>query len=92
MQGLTGQWQGWLIDTEGYLCDPAGNKYLPTDLSCAFWARQTWEARAGYPGEVAFLRERLAELIRHAEPPTIVVEVKRRTHDGDIVLQTLAVS
>lgn len=91
MQAIEGpRWEGWVIDNDGYLCDPAGNKYLPQDLYASFWGRQAWAARAGYPGEIKFLRERLAELIRDASPPVFIVEIKRQGKAGSdpVIVQT----
>lgn len=84
-------WEGWEIEG-GYLRDPAGNRYLPWDLQATFYARQAWEARAGYPGELKFMRQRLNELIQEAQSearPSFVVEIKRQTPAGEKLVQTV---
>jgi hypothetical protein len=85
-------WDGWIFDDEGYLKDPAGNKYLPADLQASFYARKAWESRAGYPGEIKYLREHLKALVNEARSqvaPVFVVKVERMTVDGPQLLQTM---
>ncbi|WP_200375321.1 DUF3653 domain-containing protein [Thiocystis violacea] len=83
-------WEGWRFE-HGYLLDPAGNRYLPGDLQASFYARRAWEARAGYPGELRFLRQRLDDLIRQAEAVTggYILEVRRETSQGSRLVQSL---
>lgn len=87
-------WEGWEIEDQ-YLRDPAGNRYLPWDLQATFYARKAWEARAGYPGELKFMRQRLDELIAEAQSqarPTFTVEIRRETPAGSYVVQTVCVT
>lgn len=67
MQVLSGKFRGWLIDQDGDLCDPAGNRYRPEDLRAAWWGRQAWQARAGTVGQVRFLKQALEERVRKAQ-------------------------
>lgn len=85
-------WEGWIFDDEGFLKDPSGNKYLPSDLQASFYARKAWESRAGYPGEIKYLRQHLKELVNEARrqvAPVFVVKVERLTADGPQLLQTM---
>lgn len=91
-QVLAPGWDGWNFDDDGYLRDPSGNKYLPADLLATFYARKAWESRAGYPGEIRYLRQHLQELVDEARAqvrPVFVVKVERLTADGSQVLQTM---
>ena len=83
-------WEGWIFDESGYLLDPAGNKYLPNDLRAAWWARQAWASRAGYPGQLRFLHEHLRDLIRVARAPGgYVVEIRKESPQGLRLVQTI---
>lgn len=84
-------WEDWSFDRDGYLRDPAGNKYLPRDLEVSFWMRQAWNDRAGgYPRKISFLHDHLRQLIRDASPPTFIVEIKRQSSGADpVVVQTI---
>lgn len=85
-------WEGWHFDREGYLLDPAGNKYLPQDLECSFWMRQAWADHAGgYPRKIRFLHDHLRHLIRDASPAVFIVEIKRQGKAGadPVTVQTI---
>lgn len=75
---------GWYF-LDGDLCDPEGNRYRPLDLKAAYWLRQAWAARAGYPGELRFLRAELASQLQAAARP-LLVEVSRIGADGSPLL------
>lgn len=82
-------WEGWFFDDQGYLLDPAGNKYLPRDLQAAWWARQAWQERAGYPGQLRFLHEHLRQLIKTAQSSGYIVKVEKQTASGLLLVQSL---
>lgn len=84
-EGLSPPFAGWSFDSQGLLCDPAGNRYLPTDLQASFWCRRAWEARAGYPGELRFLKAELDARLR-ASVGALVVQVLRETPGGALSL------
>lgn len=71
---------GWYF-LDGDLCDPDGNRYRPNDLRAVHWVRQAWAARAGYPGELRFMRAELASQLQAAARP-LLVEVHRIGWDG----------
>lgn len=84
-ESLSAHFQGWYFDDEGLLCDPPGNRYLPTDLLAAYWLRRAWEARAGYPGELRFLKAELQARLA-ASPGSLVVQVLRESGGGGLAL------
>lgn len=71
---------GWVF-RDGDLMDPAGNRYRPEDLQASFYARKAWEARAGYPGELRFLRAELERRLLLASR-LLVVEVWEQAPGG----------
>lgn len=71
---------GWSF-VDGDFLDLEGNRYHPEDLKAAYWLRQAWAARAGYPGELRFLRAELAAQLQAAARP-LLVEVSRIGTDG----------
>ena len=79
-EAVAGPFSGWSF-RDGDLCDPEGNRYRPLDLRAAFWLRQAWAARAGYPGELRFMRAELATQLQAASRP-LLVEVTRIGVDG----------
>ena len=84
-------WEGWWFDDTGELFDPAGNRYRPDDMRSSWWGRQAWSARAGYPHEIAFLREVLADRIE-AATLGVRIEVYRETRHGRQLMHVLTVN
>jgi hypothetical protein len=72
---------GWRL-VSGWLQDPAGNIYRPEDLQAAFWARAAWSARAGYPGELRFLRSELERRLRVVDRSMWILDLHRQTATG----------
>lgn len=83
-EAMSPAFAGWSF-LDGDLCDPEGNRYRPPDLKAAYWLRQAWAARAGYPGELRFLRAELASQLQAASRP-LLVEVSRIGKDGGHLL------
>ncbi|EGV27576.1 hypothetical protein ThidrDRAFT_4612 [Thiorhodococcus drewsii AZ1] len=46
-------WNGWILDDDGFLKDPAGNAFLPSDLNASFWARQLLQEQLEHPAPYA---------------------------------------
>ena len=67
---------GWRL-VSGWLQDPAGNVYRPEDLRAAFWARAAWAARAGYPGELRFMRQELERRLSRYRLPAWSLDIYR---------------
>lgn len=65
-------YSGWSFDAEGYLVDPAGNRYTPQDIQAAFWASQAWKARAGSQGEIRYLYSQLREDLLRVRRPILL--------------------
>lgn len=82
-------WVGWYFDDAGYLCDPPGNRYRPEDLRASWWSRQAWEDRAGHPSKIRYLHEHLRQLIKQASQPGYVVEIRKESPQGLILLQSV---
>jgi len=86
-------WEGWVFDPQGYLVDPAGNKFEPRDLAVSFWARQHWQEAAGSsPSQLGFLKRHLKHLVAEAQAqarPSFVVRIERETPDGSELVQSL---
>lgn len=80
LDGISEQWSGWRID-EDVLIDPVGNRYTPDDLRAVHWIRQAWAARAGYPGELAYLRDEALRRLHDADRPWVVT-IQRETRAG----------
>jgi hypothetical protein len=77
---ISAEWEGWQLQ-EGELLDPVGNRYRPDDLRAVHWIRQAWAARAGYRGELAFLRDEAIRRRDAADRPWIVT-IQRETAHG----------
>lgn len=85
-------WPGWWFDEVGNLRDPEGNRYRPEDLRASWWARQAWAARAGTgPGEIHYLKGILEDRIKANAPAAWLIEIKRQTPAGIILIETLRV-
>ena len=83
-------WVGWYM-FEGFLCDPAGNKYMPLDIVQTFYGRQLYREQVGTPGIVCSLKRELQDRIENAGK--LVVEVRLEyPHAEDSVLQTIRVN
>lgn len=88
---LSGAWEGWVLRGDD-LIDPEGNRYRPGDLRASWWARQAWAARAGTgPGEILYLKGVLEERIRANVPASWLVEIKRQTPAGIVLVETVRV-
>jgi hypothetical protein len=77
---IASEWAGWRFDGP-HLIDPVGNRYSPDDLRAVHWIRQAWAARAGYPGELAFLRDEAVRRLEEADRPWVVT-IQRETRGG----------
>lgn len=84
-EALSPHFAGWAFDSEGLLTDPPGNRYLSSDLLASFWLRRAWEARAGYPGELRYLKAELQARLA-AAPGALVVQVFREAPGGAVSL------
>lgn len=85
-------WEGWCFTSEGYLKDSAGNKYLPRDLAAAFFQRQSWDSKAGHPGELKYLKGYLKQLIAEVQAqarPSFVLRIERETPHGPELVQSV---
>ena len=86
-------WPGWWFDEAGDLRDPEGNRYRPEDLRASWWARQAWAARAGTgPGEILYLKGVLEDRIRANAPAAWVIEIRRQTPSGIVLVETVRVT
>ena len=77
---ISDQWAGWRL-ADGYLIDPQGNRFAADDLRAVHWIRQAWAARAGYPGELAFLRDEAIRRRDAADRPWILT-IQRDSASG----------
>ena len=84
------KWQGWVIDDDEYLVDPAGNKYRPEDMQLVFWCRQAWQSKAGRPSQIRFMREHLEQLVRESRQ-TFVIEIRRQVGARLVSVETVMV-
>lgn len=83
-------WNGWYFDDAGYFCDPASNRYLPSDLRATFFMRQAWEDRVGNPPRIRYLHDHLRQLVKQAsQPGGYVVEIRKESPQGLILLQSV---
>ncbi len=64
-------WDGWNLTSDGFLIDPAGNKYLPSHLIETFYGRQLYRSMAGTSFRIRCLKEALEKKLKKM-PATIV--------------------
>jgi len=79
-------WNGWILDDDGFLKDPAGNAFLPSDLNASFWARQLLQEQLGTPGAIRAMKSHLQrEIAKHSR--TFLVEIRDADHqDAEPIL------
>ena len=88
---LSGAWEGWVLRGDD-LIDPEGNRYRPEDLRASWWARQAWAERAGQgSAEILYLKGVLQERIKASAPGAWVIEIRRQTPSGIVLIETLRV-
>ena len=86
-------WPGWWFDEAGNLRDPEGNRYRPEDLRASWWARQAWAERAGQgSAEILYLKGVLQERIKASAPGAWVIEIRRQTPSGIVLVETVRVT
>jgi len=74
-------WDGWNLDNEGRLVDPAGNRYSPRDIEAAFYGKQLYKSLAGTPFHIHSLKQVLEQKIKNA--PATTVQISYVTQGGE---------
>lgn len=74
-------WDGWNLTSEGFLADPAGNKYLPSDLNSAFFGRQLYKTLTGTPYQITCMKQRLQKKL--SEVPSTKIQITYVTQAGE---------
>lgn len=67
------RWDGWSLTDDGFLADPAGNKYTPEDIEATFYGRQLYVALSGDQSQIRTLKKLLEEKLNNLPTPTIQI-------------------